>query len=158
MKSEKIPYKAKNKYIEISDAFGELLSRYEWEYFLVLTFRNTIYKDTVRTAMNHFSKYIRAPKHGSIFWASESYNASRERHVHCVASTGQNIEKLKKFWIMNYGNCWIDIFNYKLKGEDYTSKFVGYPSNDYDIIINPNIKIRVDKSLEESVGNVSYLY
>jgi len=103
----------------LSDAYGEFLRRYEWQWFATLTYRNPPRFNHVENALRHFRKFTNRlsceidgknwSRHGRgvHYVVSVERHLSGDPHVHALIGAGKYMgsymQRCQSEWRRNHG-------------------------------------------------------
>jgi len=122
----------------LRDSFGEWLHKYEWDWFITLTFRN---KQSLETAKHSFIRFIRGLKSdGNYFMVIEDGHTKHNVHIHALLGNMGNIsmQQILLDWKNKNGIAQVGKYDEQLGARYYITKCINNDKIDWDIEIKEN--------------------
>jgi hypothetical protein len=122
------------QYLRNYEGYLEMLQRYEWQWFGVLTFDQPTNEQRARRAFRNFERIFFYWAISDIMHVAVLDQIGGNFHIHFLAQKFRN-DFPGAYWHKYYGWCWIVLFKNTLRGQEYlASKLARNP----DYLIIPN--------------------
>lgn len=110
----------------LMDKWGNLLSPFQWEWFVVLTFKYCVNRDTAKRNLNQWFYLLNRRRQKQVgFFAVIAWHADEKRyHIHLLMLGVGNLDR--KTWETKwyFGHAWIEPYEEQRKGTFYLARMI----------------------------------
>lgn len=141
IKANKFPVSPVKK---IQNSYAEMLSHYNWDYYVTFTTGYTMTLPSARRLMTNYHSKMKTPGQWPFFWCAEKFEVKDGYHTHALMQVpnGIHYNYLVGLWQRLTGgsktNTWnrIDLQNYdpRLGASHYVSEYVTKRMGDFDLL------------------------